>query len=475
MNKYVSVLILFFVSVIATFSAAADVRLPAIIGNHMVLQQNTEVKIWGWCEPGEKIKVNADWDTTTYAAKGTANANFVVIIKTPATGGTHMITVSGNNKIVLEDVLVGEVWLCSGQSNMEMNVNWGLPYQEDVAKATNNSIRFFHIPRTTSDNKQDDVRARWVVCTPETMKSFSAAGYFFGEKLQRDLNVSVGLINASWGGTPAEVWTPKEFVESDAALVSAAKRDPAGSTGWPVLPGLTYNGMIYPIKDFAIAGAIWYQGESNTGNHATYQKLFTGMIGEWRKAWKKDFPFYFVQIAPYAGYGNKNVAPLLREVQTKSTAYPKTGMVVIHDLVNDVNDIHPKMKKEVGQRLANFALADTYGKTGIESKSPVYKSMQVEKDKVRIYFDNVAGGLTSKGGEPTEFYIAGEDQNFVPATAKISDNTVVVQNKEIKKPVAVRFGFSNAAMPNLFGKTSGLPVNLFRTDDWPLDTGAVKK
>jgi sialate O-acetylesterase len=233
--------------------------------------------------------------------------------------------------------------------------------------------------------------------------------------------------------------------------------------------------MIYPIENFNIAGTIWYQGESNTGAYASYQKLFTGMIGEWRKAWKKEFPFYFVQIAPYAGYGNNNISPLLREVQTKSLVYPKTGMVVIHDLVDNINDIHPKMKKEVGYRLANLALADTYGKRGIAYKSPLYKSMNVEKDKIRIYFYNAEGGLISKGGEPTEFYIAGEDKNFVPATAKISGNTVIVNSKEVKNPVAVRFGFSNSAMPNLFSKTGTLPVNLFRTDDWPVDTGSTKK
>jgi len=458
---------------IIALPAKADVRLPAIIADHMVLQQNSEVKLWGWCEPGEMIKVKADWDTTTYTAKGTGDANFMLTIKTPSAGGTHTITINASNKIVLADVLIGEVWVCSGQSNMEMSVNWGLPYQEDVAKAANDNIRFFHVPRTTSEHPQDDVKGRWVVCTPETMKSFSAAGYFFGKKLQEQMNVSVGLINSSWGGTPAEVWTPNDFVENDSALVTAAKRETSSS--WPVTPGLTYNAMIHPIINFNIAGTIWYQGESNTGNHTTYKQLFTGMIGEWRKAWKKEFPFYFVQIAPYAGYGNQNVSALLREVQTECLSYPNTGMAVTHDLVNDINDIHPKMKKEVGERLANLALANAYGKTSIAAKSPLYKSMTIENGKIRIYFENAEGGLTSKSGEPREFYIAGEDKNFVPATAKIIGNTVVVSSKQVKKPVAVRFGFSNTAMPNLYGKQSNLPVNLFRTDNWLVDTSPVKK
>jgi sialate O-acetylesterase len=458
--------------VCATFSFA-QVRLPAIIGSHMVLQQNSEAKIWGWCDPNEKIKVTTTWDTTTYTATGSPNARWSVQLRTPAAGGPYKISIKGNNSIELEDVMIGEVWVCSGQSNMEMNVHWGLPYQDDAANANNKSIRFFHIPKTTSEYPQEDVKAKWVVCNPEDMKRFSAVGYFFGNKLQQELNVPVGLINTSWGGTPAEAWTPKDVVETDPVLKEAAgKLTPA--QGWPVKPGLSYNGMINPVTSYNIVGAIWYQGESNTGTASTYQSLFTTMIGAWRKAWQKDLPFYYVQIAPYAGYGNKNIAPLLREAQTKSQSYPNTGMVVISDLVDNVNDIHPKMKKEVGVRLANYALFQTYGKGGLTYKSPEYKSMKVEKGRIRVHFDHAGNGLVSKGGTPTEFYIAGEDQKFVPAQAKIEGNTVVVWNKKVKSPVAVRFGFSNGAMPNLFSK-EGLPVNLFRTDDWPVETNAVKK
>jgi sialate O-acetylesterase len=231
--------------------------------------------------------------------------------------------------------------------------------------------------------------------------------------------------------------------------------------------------MIYPLINYPIAGTVWYQGESNVDFASSYKLLLTTMIGEWRKAWKTSFPFYYVQIAPFT-YGNKNTAPLLGEAQTTALSYPKTGMVVVHDLVDNVNDIHPKMKKEVGLRLADLALADTYGKDGLAYKSPMYKSMKVEKGKIRIAFENATEGLVSKGGAPSEFYVAGADKNFVPATAKIEGNTVVVFNKSITDPVAVRFGFSNAAMPNLFSK-SGLPVNIFRTDDWPVETGPEKK
>lgn len=471
MKNIASLVIFFFVYVLYLSPVSAAVRVPAIIGSHMVLQQNSTQKIWGWSEPGEKIVIKADWDTTYYRTTGSGNANWSISIKTPAAGGPHTITITGRNTLVLEDVLVGEVWLCSGQSNMEMSVNWQLPYQEDAANATNKSIRFFHIPKTTSEYPQDDVKAQWVVSSPEAMKAFSAAGYFFGKKIQEETKYPVGLINSSWGGTPAETWTPKETVDSDPLLKAAAKREPAN--GWPVSPGLTFNAMIYPLVNYNIAGSIWYQGESNTGTASTYQSLFTKMIGDWRRSWQKDFPFYYVQIAPYT-YGNNNIAPLLREAQTKSLATTKTGMIVIHDLVDNVKDIHPKMKKEVGLRLANLALSDTYGKPGIAYKNPGYKSMQVDKNKIKIYFDDADNGLVSKGGAPTEFYIAGDDRNFVPAIAKIEKNAVVVYSNEVKNPVAVRFGFSNSAMPNLFSK-EGLPVNIFRTDDWEVDTSAINK
>jgi sialate O-acetylesterase len=455
------------------FPCFSAVQLPAVIGSHMVLQQQSEVKLWGWCEPGEKISVKVDWDTTTYQATGTSGAKWSVTVKTIAAGGPYKININGYNNIVLEDVMLGEVWVCSGQSNMEMNYNWGLKqYTDDFNAATNKSIRFFHIPRLTATYPQDDTKARWVVCNPEEAKRFSAVGYYFGQKLQQGLNAPVGLINASWGGTPAEAWTPKEIVESDSALKKAA-RALKPSSGWPVSVASTYNAMIYPLENLTIAGAIWYQGESNTGTSQTYQTLLTSMIGAWRKAWQKDFPFYLVQIAPYT-YGDNNIGALLREAQTKSVSYPKTCMVVISDLVDNIADIHPKLKKDVGLRLANLALGDTYAKPITGFKSPVYKSMKIEKNKIRIYFDDAADGLVSKGGAPTDFFIAGDDKNFVPAQAKIDGNTVVVSSKDVKNPVAVRFAFTNIAMPNLYSK-SGLPVNLFRTDDWPVNTDPIKK
>ncbi|MGZ3924344.1 MAG: sialate O-acetylesterase, partial [Flavisolibacter sp.] len=313
--------------VLISFAVFGNVRLPAIIGSHMVLQQKATITLWGWCDPQEKVKIKSSWDTTTYRATGSWTAKWSVQLPTPAAGGPYTISIEGNNSILLEDVMIGEVWVCSGQSNMEMNVNWGLPYQDEVAKATNTKIRFFQVPRTTSEFPQEDVKTKWVVCNPEDMKNFSAAGYFFGKKLEESLDVPIGLISSNWGGTPAETWTPKELVENDTVLRSAAaKLNP--SNGWPVKPGFAYNGMIYPIIQFTVAGTIWYQGESNVGTADTYTRLFTTMISSWRKAWQKDFPFYFVQIAPFAGYGDNSSSAFLREAQTKTLALTNTGMVL---------------------------------------------------------------------------------------------------------------------------------------------------
>ena len=348
---------------------------------------------------------------------------------------------------------------------MEMSYSWGIKeYTADAENANNKSIRFFHIPRLTADYPQDDAKGNWVVCNPEDMKQFSLAGYFFGEKLQEVLSVPIGLIEANWGGTPAEVWTPKELIENNPVLKKAADSLKI-SNWWPVNIGATFNAMIHPITNYTIAGVIWYQGESNVDAALSYNTLFTTMIESWRNAWHKNFPFYFVQIAPFAGYGNNISGALLKEAQTKTLSLQNTGMVVIDDLVTDINDIHPKNKKDVGYRLANLALSETYNKKDIAYKFPMYKNMQVEKGKIRINFINADKGFISKGDTIKEFYIAGADKIFMSATAKIEGNSIVVWNKNIKTPLAVRFCFTNSSIPNLFSK-EGLPVNIFRTDDW---------
>lgn len=463
------------VSLLLTFNAiiiSAAVRLPSILGSHMVLQQNSEVKLWGWCSPAEKIIIKTNWDTITYRTTGESSAKWIQKIKTPAAGGPYKITI--NNSTILEDVMIGEVWLCSGQSNMEWGGDQGLKQSLDEApNANNKNIRFFYIPKSTSEFPQENCEGSWRVCSPEEMKHFSAIGYFFGKNLQKALNIPVGLINSNWGGTPAEVWTPKQLVENEPDLQTASQKLTRDGR-WPILPGYTFNAMINPITNFEISGAIWYQGESNVGTYSTYKQLMSTMIGSWRKAWQKDFPFYFVQIAPFPGYGNSNVCALLRETQTSCLSIPKTGMVVITDLVDNLSNIHPINKIDVAERLANLALSENYGKPGLTYKYPMYKAMRSEKGKITVQFENADNGLISKGKIISECYIAGDDRQFLPAMAKIDGNTLIVWNKTIKAPVAVRFGFSNTAIPNLFSK-EGLPVNLFRTDNWEVDTKPVKK
>ena len=462
------------VSFLLTFNVmlTAAVRLPSILGSHMVLQQNSEVNLWGWCSPTEKITIKTNWDTITYRTTGESSAKWIQKIKTPAAGGPYKITI--NNTTVLEDVMIGEIWLCSGQSNMEYGGDQGLKQSlEEAPNANNQNIRFFYIPKSTSDFPQENCEGSWKVCTPEEMKHFSAIGYFFGKNLQQALKIPIGLINSNWGGTPAEVWTPKQLIENDPELKTASQKLTRDGR-WPILPGYTFNAMINPITNFEISGTIWYQGETNTGTYSTYKQLMNTMIGSWRKAWQKNFPFYFVQIAPFSGYGNNNVCALLRETQTSCLSIPKTGMVVISDLVDNLSNIHPVNKIDVASRLANLALSDYYGKAGLNYKYPMYKAMKSEKGKITIQFDNADNGLISKDKIISECYIAGDDRQFLPAMAKIDGNNLIVWNKTIKAPVAVRFGFSNTAIPNLFSK-EGLPVSLFRTDNWEVDTTPVKK
>ena len=468
--EYITYLIFFLLSYTSLW---ANIRVPAVIGSHMVLQQKSEVRIWGWCDVSEQVKLKANWDTSTYTTTGSTSAKWEIKISTPDAGGPYQIAIQGNNRIILDDVLIGEVWICSGQSNMEMSMGWGLPYKDEAANATDKNIRFFNIPRTTADYPQDDARAEWVVCNPEDMKKFSAVAYFFGKSLRQNLDVPVGLIEAAWGGTPAEAWTPIDAINSNSVVKEAAAK--LSPVPWgPVVPAAIYNAMIYPVTKYSITGAIWYQGEANVKGASTYSDLLTTLINSWRKSWQKDFPFYYVQIAPYAGYGDSSSSAFLREAQTKTLTTPKTGMVVITDLVDNISDIHPKMKKEVADRLANYALAETYGKKDIVYKSPLYRGMRIEKDKVLVFFDNAEKGLMSRGDTLSEFYIAGTDKNFVPANAKINKNSVIVWSKTVKVPAAVRFAFRNGAQPNLFSK-EGLPVSPFRTDDWDVQITLSKK
>ncbi|GEO07200.1 9-O-acetylesterase [Adhaeribacter aerolatus] len=460
--------LLFFCVLLSTLGikqTAKAVAVPAVFSDHMVLQQNAEVTIWGWANPSEEVKVTCSWDNNAVKTKGNNLAQWHVKIKTPIAGGPHTLTIKGYNTIEIKDVLMGEVWLCSGQSNMEWTTRAGVDNaQLEIAKANYPSIRFFTVPRRSADGAQLDVDARWIVCTPETMPNFSAVGYFFGQRIHENLKMPVGLINSSWGGTPAEIWVNAKTITENKDLAEAAaklKEEPYG----PNKPGKAFNAMIAPLTPYRIAGALWYQGESNTSNPQNYEKLLPALIQNWRTEWGYAFPFYFVQIAPYS-YGDKHNGVLLRDAQRKSLSVPNTGMVVISD-VGNIKDIHPRNKIPVGQRLANWALNKTYGKEDVVFSGPLYKSMKTEGNKIRLSFDYAETGLAVKGKELTLFEIAGADQKFVPATAKIAGNTIVVQAKSVKNPMAVRFAWSDTAEPNLFNK-AGLPASSFRTDDWPI-------
>lgn len=404
--------------------------------------------------------------------------------------------------------MFGEVWLCSGQSNMEMRVNKVTNAQEEIENADFPNIRLFTVKKMIGAVPQKDVTGKWSPCTPQAAGNFSAVAYFFGRHLHRTLNVPVGLINSSWSGTPAAAWTRKEYLESDPDFqpildryeqalmvypeakakyeiefkqwreaVEKAKmqgqptsprtvRPPRGPDH-PHRPSGLYNGMIAPVAPYAIQGAIWYQGESNIGRAWQYRKLFSTMILNWRIDFQQgDFPFLFVQLASY-DYGKTNplLCAELRQAQLRTLAYPNTGMAVTTD-ISEINDIHPHNKQDVGKRLALWALAETYGREDIVYSGPLYKSMQVENDKIRLTFDHVGSGLLAKEGPLTDFIIAGSDREFYEAVATIDQNTVLVHSEKVSDPVAVRFGWSDTAEPNLFNQ-EGLPASPFRTDDWP--------
>ncbi|HTR28998.1 MAG TPA: sialate O-acetylesterase [Puia sp.] len=445
-------------------TALANVRLPSVLADGMVVQQKSSVKLWGWCDPGEKIFIRPSWGQAVDSAVGTRDGRWIVAVATPAAGGPFTIEIKGWNTITLNNVLTGEVWVCSGQSNMEMCETWGLPdVKAELPTCANSRIRFFHVPRTTSATVQDDCPGSWAACDSNQLKWFSAVGYFFGKRLNQELDVPVGLIEASWGGTNAEDWTPAELVTDDPVLKAAEDRQ-VPQNGWPYLPGYCYNAMIAPLTQFRIAGALWYQGESNVGTADSYAKLLTTMIGAWRKAWNSPLPFYYVQIAPFT-YGTKDQAAFLREQEAAVQDIGGTGMVVVSDLVSDTTDIHPKDKHDVGLRLANWALAETYGRRGLTYKNPRFSTMEVNGDQVTLSFSDAPAGLTVKGPVIKTLVVAGDDRVFYPAEGKVVGNKLVVWAKEVKKPVAVRYQFSNAGIGNIAGK-DGLPLAPFRTDKW---------
>lgn len=501
---------------------SADVRLSGLFSDNMVLQQGMKIPVWGRANPGEKITVSLGGQMQTTTADD--NGKWRITLDPLEYGGPFEMTVTGNNQIVVSNVLVGEVWVCSGQSNMQWPVQSSANAQQEIAQANYPNIRFLTVPRKPSLLPQEDVTPNWVECSPETVPGFTAVGYFFGRDLHKELNVPIGLINSSWGGTVAEAWTSLEklsqypetkpivdrfnaelakypdlkerFAEYHSEFnktmsewyrqraewqkaVEQAKaegKQPPAAPPYPQLPGsqntasALYNGMIVPLCPFAIRGAIWYQGEGNAGRAYQYRTLLPAMIECWREAWNQgDFPFLVVQLANYmAVQTDPNEASAwaeLREAQAMVLSKPNTGLAVTID-IGEADDIHPKNKQDVGWRLAAWALANTYGRDIVYS-GPLYDSMSVEDGKIRLHFKHVGSGLIAKDEEGLKgFVIAGEDRKFVWANATIDGDTVVVSSPEVAAPVAVRYAWANNPVCNLYNK-EGFPASPFRTDTWP--------
>lgn len=456
---------------LATF-ANADVTLPSIFAPGMVLQRDKAAPVWGKAEPGENVIVSfaGQSKSTTAGADGRWQ---VALDPLPASAEPRALTVKGNNTIELGNVLVGEVWLGSGQSNMQWSVAASMNAQEEIAAANYPNIRLFSVPLVTAAEPQFTVNATWAECKPETVKDFSAVLYYMGRTLHKDLNVPVGLIGTSWGGTRIEPWTPIEGfeqVESQKELAAKLKAEPNAPVKNNQQPTVLYNSMIHPLIPYAIRGAVWYQGESNNGEGMLYLDKKKALVGGWRKLWNQgDFPFYFVQLAPF-NYGNKpaeearQVTSLAEIWEAQAAAVkeiPHTGMAVIND-IGDLKDIHPVNKQEVGRRLALIALAKDYGKQDVEYSGPVFREQIVEGSKIRLKFDH-ARGLKSRDGKPLDWFeIAGEDGNYVPAEAVIDGEDVLVSSPRVERPASVRFAWSQMAEPNL-ANAAGLPASAFRT------------
>ena len=454
-------------------SAAADeetgtTRLPAIFGNNMVLQREAVVKVWGWDKPGAEIVLTPSWGPEV---KTVANGSgyWEAGIQTVGAGGSHKLLVKGTDKIEFDNILFGEVWLCSGQSNMEMPVKGflGQPIvnsYEEILGADKPGIRFFIVERQSTDVPQTDVKGKWIVCRPESIGEFSAVGYFFGSKLHEYLDVPVGLIGSYWGGTSIEVWTDLDTLKANYSDSDFAKN--REDRPWP---GSLYNGMIHPIIPYTIKGAIWYQGESNRSRANVYDKYLATMVEDWRRKWGQgSFPFYFVQIAPFKYDGaDKTSSALLREAQMKaSRTIDNCGMVVSLDHGN-YDIIHPFNKKPIGERLAYWALGKQYGYDFLQVEGPVFKEMKIEGNTATLQFENVANGVIYMNANLEEFQIAGSDRLFHPAQAVVSkEGAVAVSSAEVAEPVAVRYAFRNFPQATLFN-VEGFPASSFRTDDWP--------
>jgi sialate O-acetylesterase len=447
--------------------ALADVRLPALLSDHMVLQQNEKAALWGWADPGETV-------TATIAGKKEstrAGSDGKWRIKFPRlkAGGPYTLTISGKNTVTVNDVLVGEVWLGSGQSNMAFAISRGKDFETERAASDLPQIRMFKVDSGGANEPQEDCKGTWLVCSPETVGGFSGVLYFFGRELHRELKVPMGLIHSSVGGTPIESWTSAEAQEKSPDLrpfldkLGLARTNVQGARG-PRVGGL-FNGKIAPLTSYRIRGAIWYQGEANANSESGahfYQFQLPLLIKDWRSRWASDIPFAWVQLPNFSGRSNGWC--LVREGMLKTLELPHTGMAVTLDVGEDHN-LHPRDKQSVGHRLAQWALGDVYGKPVPATSGPLAVGHKVRGKEFVVQFKHTEGGLVAHGGELRGFELAGADKLWKPANARVDGSRIAVSCSEISEPIALRYAWRDAPDCNLYNG-AGLPASPFRTDDW---------
>lgn len=474
----------------------ADVRLPALLSDHALLQRDLPIHVWGWADPGETV--SASFNGSSAATTAAADGKFSLYLKPQQAGGPHELTVQGENKVTVRDVLVGDVWVGSGQSNMVWSVERSNNAEKEIAAADYPKIRIFQVAQETSFIEKEDVDGAWSAVTPDSIPGFSAVGYFFARHLHEKTDMPMGVIQSAWGGTPAEAWTSSETLMRDPALrqflsdwqeVEAAypramarhraaigrwetagrkgarPREPRGP-GHQHQPAGLFNGMIAPLIPFAIRGVIWYQGENNAGRAQGYEyrHLFQTMIQDWRRRWGiGDFPFFWVQLANYGRVSESAQWAELREAQSMALSLRETGQAVTID-IGESQDIHPKNKQDVGLRLALAARAVAYGEHGLVYSGPVCRQMTTEGAKARLWFNHTGSGLVLKNGS-AGFEIAGPDGEFHPAQAEVEGFTLLVSSPKVDRPAAVRYAWAADPEITLFNE-EGLPASPFRTDDW---------
>ncbi|WP_421944064.1 sialate O-acetylesterase [Pedobacter sp.] len=458
-------------------AANATVKPASIFTNHMVLQQQSNVAIWGWAKASSKVKIITSWNKESYPVTTDQNGKWKVKVATPSAGGPYNIEFNDGEKLILSDILIGEVWFCGGQSNMELPMKGykGQPNigsNEAILKSKNLNIRLYTVPRSSVTERQENSKpSEWKLSEPEAVANFSATAYYFGSLLNEILGVPVGIINDSFSGSSIEAWMSQEDLKPFPEIKIPSKGDSIKEVSRTATT--LYNGMLYPVIGYSVKGAIWYQGESNYERADQYEGLFPAMVSSWRQHWDNgEFPFYYAQIAPYNyaqlppyRVGGKFSSAFLRDAQRKSLSkISNSAMAVLMD-IGEENMIHPSKKKQGGERLAYLALAKTYGVKGFSATSPLYESLTIEKNTAVVKFKDVPNGLTSFSKELSLFEIAGADKKFYPAKAVIKGSSVNVTSEQVKNPVAVRYAFKDFVIGDLFGN-EGLPVSSFRTDDW---------